>query len=149
MDKRSSVLAATTIAALAGAGVIATTMPGSAAPTSGTQEPVRLGAVLVGGNELDPADTDGYGLADVTVGRREVCWKITVKDVSPIAAAHIHAGPRGVAGPVVVPLEPFRGGCTDVRGRIARFIGEHPSEFYVNLHNADFPAGALRGQLRR
>ena len=147
MNKRSTVLAATALSAVAAAGVVASTMPGAAAPSSAANMPVHLGAVLVGGNEVDPGDPDGYGLADVTVSRREVCWKITVSAVEPIAAAHIHAGPRGVNGPVVVPLEPFRAGCTDVTGRVARFIAEHPTQWYVNVHNAEFPAGALRGQL--
>ena len=149
MDKRSSVLAATALTALAGAGVIASTLPGSAAPASAAREPVHLGAVLVGGTEVEPGDPDGYGLADVRVSAGEVCWKITVSEVAPIAAAHIHAGPRGVNGPVVVPLEPFAGGCTDVPRRTSRFIADYPSEWYVNVHNAEYPTGALRGQLRR
>ena len=149
MDKRSSVLAATALSALAGAGVIASPMPGAAAPSTGERPPVHLGAVLVGGTEVAPGAHDGYGLADVRVGDRRVCWRITVSEVAPIAAAHIHAGPRGVAGPVVVPLEPFDSGCTDVPRRKARFIASYPREWYVNVHNADFPAGSLRGQLRR
>lgn len=148
MDKRTTVLAATALTAVTGAGIVASTLPGTAAPTSAAQEPTRLGAVLVGGNEVNPGDPDGWGLADVWVTRREVCWKITVSGVEPIAAAHIHPGPRGVAGPVVVPLEPFEGGCTDVPRRTARFIAKHPSQWYVNAHNPDFPAGAIRGQLR-
>jgi len=106
--------------------------------------------VLVGGNEVPgPGDADGYGLADVSVRRAEVCWRISVSGVAPVAAAHIHAGPRGVAGPIVVSLEPYRSGCTEVRRRLARFIKEQPGEFYVNVHNAEFPGGAVRGQLRR
>ena len=149
MDRRSSVLAATALTAVAGAGIIATSMPGTAAPTSAASGPTHLGAVLVGGNEVTAGDPDGYGLADVHVGRREVCWKITVSGVEPIAAAHIHAGPSKVNGPVVVPLDPFEEGCTDVTRRTARFIADHPSQWYVNVHNSEFPAGALRGQLRK
>ena len=146
MKKRSTVLAA--LAAASVAGVVASAIPGAAAPTSGPVPPAHLGAVLVGGNEVDPGDPDGYGLADVWVARGEVCWRITVTAVEPIAAAHIHAGPSRVAGPVVVPLEPFGKGCVDVERRLARFIKQQPSQFYVNVHNAEFPAGALRGQLR-
>jgi hypothetical protein len=126
----------------------------SAAQTSTASAEVhsvtRLGAVLVGGNEVSsPGDPDGFGLADVGVRRTEICWRVSVSGVEPIAAAHIHAGPRGVNGPVVVTLDPYRSGCTEVRRRLARFIKQQPGDFYVNVHNAEFPAGALRGQLRR
>lgn len=147
MKQRTAVSAALVTTALAG--VVASTLPGSAASGSRGDHRVNLGAVLVGGNEVSEGDPDGYGFANVRVRGAEVCWRITVKAVAPILAAHIHAGPAGVAGPVVVPLEPFERGCTEAPRRAARFIAEHPGEFYVNVHNADFPAGALRGQLLR
>ena len=149
--RRTAVLFATIGAAMGGS--LVSGLPSSAdtsASSAGAAAATRLGAVLVGGNEVPTAgDPDGYGLADVSVGRTEVCWRISVTGVGAVTAAHIHAGPRGVAGPVVVALEPYRSGCTDVRRRVARFIREHPSEFYVNVHNAEFPGGAVRGQLRR
>jgi hypothetical protein len=130
--------------------LVSLNLSGSASTAAGTAPPVRLGAVLVGGTEVPgPGDPDGYGFADVRVERTEVCWRISVKAVKPIVAAHIHAGPRGVSGPVVVHLDPYTSGCVDTPRRTARFIREHPDEFYVNVHNAEFPSGALRGQLRR
>jgi hypothetical protein len=139
------------IAAAALVGLVASTVPGTAAAPSVTAAPARvhLGAVLVGGNEVPgPGDTDAYGLANVRVESGEVCWRITVSEtVAPITAAHIHAGPAGVAGPVAVPLEPYNRGCTDASHRLTRFIKNHPSHFYVNVHNDEFAAGALRGQL--
>ncbi len=138
------------IAIAATAGLVTLNTPGIGAASAASDTTVRLGAVLVGGNEVPgPGDPDGFGLADVWVERGEVCWRITARSVAPISAAHIHAGPAGVAGPVVVPLEPYNGGCADTTNRLARFIRQHPGDFYVNLHNAEFPAGAIRGQLRR
>ena len=146
--RRATALLATTAAAMVG--LVASAVPGSAAP-AGAPAPAtkHLGAVLVGGNEVPgPGDTDAYGLADVSVRTDEVCWRITVSGTfEPLTAAHIHAGPQGVAGPVAVPLDPIRRGCDDVAPRLARFLRQHPSQFYVNLHNDEFPAGALRGQL--
>ncbi|WP_182481370.1 CHRD domain-containing protein [Nocardioides immobilis] len=144
----STIAIATTI----GLVTLVTPSTGSAPTQQSSAGPdqVRLGAVLVGGNEVPgPGDPDGFGLADVWVKRGEVCWRITVQSVAPVGAAHIHAGPAGVAGPVVVPLAPYNQGCADTSLRIARFIRLHPGDFYVNLHNADFPGGAVRGQLRR
>ena len=111
-----------------------------------------LDAVLVGGNEVPgPGDSDGFGLAKVFIDEPGVvCWKIRVQDVDrPLTAAHIHAGPAGVSGPVVVPLSPIKTGCVDVKKRLGRSISEHPSQYYVNVHNEEFPAGAVRGQLLR
>lgn len=139
------------IAIAATGGLVTLSTPGpTGASSSASETTVRLGAVLVGGNEVPgPGDPDGFGLADVWVKRGEVCWKITVKSVAPITAAHIHAGPAGVAGPVVVPLEPYNEGCTDTTNRISRFVARYNGDFYVNLHNVEFPGGAIRGQLRR
>lgn len=147
MGLRRTILA---IASAATVGLVSFTVPGTAAPSTERAPSVHLGAVLVGGTEVPgPGDPDGYGFAGVRVEGAQVCWRISVNAVRPITAAHIHAGPRGVSGPVVVSLEPYRSGCVNTPRRTARFIRQHPGEFYVNLHNAQFPAGALRGQLRR
>ena len=94
-------------------------------------------------------DLDGTGTASLTInpGRGEVCWTITVDGVEPITAAHIHVGDATVPGPVVVPLMPYTGGCTDVDRELALAIMHDPAGYYVNVHNATYPAGALRGQL--
>jgi hypothetical protein len=96
-------------------------------------------------------DLDGTGSASLTInpGLGEVCWTITVSGVEPIMAAHIHVAPSTAPGPIVVPLNPFTGGCTDVDRELALDIIQNPSNYYVNVHNATFPAGALRGQLSR
>lgn len=102
-----------------------------------------------------PGDPDGSGTAVLTVnpGVGQLCYTLTVADVAPIVAAHIHVGPAGVAGPVVVPLAPPVDGtssaCRDIQRELARDIVRNPENYYVNVHNQDFPAGALRGQLSR
>jgi hypothetical protein len=112
--------------------------------------------VLTGEAERpNPGDLDGVGTAHVTVnpGQREVCYEVTVSDVSPITAAHIHRAPSTAAGPVVVPLRTRFGadgssaGCESVDRALAVDLIRNPQNYYLNLHNADFPAGALRAQL--
>jgi hypothetical protein len=65
--------------------------------------------------------------------------------------AHIHAGVTGMAGDVVVTLDPptrgFSANCTTVDPAVAGAIAATPSAYYVNVHNAEFEAGAVRGQL--
>ncbi len=110
----------------------------------------------------DPGDTDGSGAAQVTINvpKQRLCFGIVVLDVAlPTAAAHIHAGAAGVAGDIVVTLKaPLEIGTTGiglstgcVRNQpraLLRDIKRDPDQFYVNVHNADFPGGAVRGQLQ-
>src|SRR5947199_194078 len=77
---------------------------------------------LLGANEVPgPGDPDATGTAHLTInpGQGVVCWSIDVQNADPIFAAHIHAAPAGVAGPVVVPLNPYSGGCTTVSKELA------------------------------
>jgi hypothetical protein len=39
-------------------------------------------------------------------------------------------------------------GCVQGDPAVVQEIEDDPGGFYVNLHTADFPAGAVRGQLR-
>jgi hypothetical protein len=103
-----------------------------------------------------PGDPDGSGTAAVrlNLGQGEVCFELVVSGIAPATAAHIHVGPAGVAGPVVVGLAPptsgTSSGCvTDVSPELIKVITQNPQSYYVNVHNADFPAGALRGQLSK
>ena len=97
-------------------------------------------------------DLDGTGFAVVAAIPEFglVCYGIAVFGIAPASAAHIHEARRGEAGPVVVGLQaPTRGsssGCIANQSE-AEDIAENPEDYYVNVHNAEFPGGALRGQL--
>lgn len=88
---------------------------------------------------------------DSTKGR--VCWKFTkLKGVSNPNAAHIHEGLKGKAGAVLVPFGAAyksKGCQTSIAKRIINKIVAHPGRYYVNIHNSGFPAGAVRGQLKK
>ena len=102
-----------------------------------------------------PGDPDASGMANITINlnKRQVCFSLMVSDMGPATAAHIHIAPPGEPGPVVVPLNPpptdgSSTGCTNnVDRRLLRNIMQHPERYYVNVHNEEFPAGAIRGQL--
>ena len=113
---------------------------------------------LLGANEVGTVgDADGSGSATITVnrGQGQICYSITVTGVAPISAGHIHEAGVTASGPVVVSLLPEGSmlsegtatGCVDVSRTLAKEISKDPSDYYVNVHNAGFPAGALRGQL--
>jgi hypothetical protein len=117
---------------------------------------------LTGAEEAPAAgDADATGQADLRLnqGRERVCFDISWADVDgEVFAAHIHEGPAGVAGPIVVTL--FEGsfagtdavdGCVeDVDRSLIKAIRKDPSAYYVNVHSQpDFPGGAVRGQLEK
>jgi hypothetical protein len=136
--------------------LLASALPASAEPVG-----VLFRVELTGEAEVtstgvpNQGDLDATGTATVTInpGLGQVCWTIEVAgDIQPIRAAHIHVAPATAPGPIVVPLEdedhmftPV--GCTEVSRELALAIILNPSAYYVNVHNAEFPAGALRGQL--
>ena len=111
---------------------------------------------LTGAAEVPgPGDPDGSGTAWLTVnpGQLTVCYTLSVTGIEPATAAHIHEGSSAVAGPVVVPLAaPTNGsssGCATVTRELALEIITDPADYYVNVHNSVYPAGAVRGQLSR
>ena len=108
-----------------------------------------------------PFATTLTGEAEVTAGgvpnqgQGEVCWDIEVSGITlPATAAHIPVGPSTRTGPVVVPLSApdangVAAGCIPASRELIKAIIQDPSAYYVNVHNSDFPAGALRGQLSK
>ena len=126
--------------------------------TAAIAQPVQGGAkfktVLTGATEVPgPGDPDGRGEAEIIVnpGKAQICWVINVRDIEPATAAHIHIGLAGIAGDVVLGLSaPTDGdseGCETVSRALADAIRKSPASYYVNVHNAAYPAGAVRGQL--
>ncbi|WP_088916878.1 CHRD domain-containing protein [Granulosicoccus antarcticus] len=134
-----------------------------------------LEATLDGREEVgsDPTtrlagDPDGKGEAYVSGidgDPTTLCYVLTVEkiDLVPVGegmAAHIHEGLRDSNGPVVAALAgPEDGNAADclTEGETGKFptgeagivqrILNNPEQFYINVHNPDFPDGAIRGQL--
>ena len=157
-------------AALAsGAGAVATGKPtGTHQPTLRAATPKlderALFAVMTGRKEVDAngrrgaGDLNGRGSFTAIVDGNQLCFGITVKNLGAApTAAHIHgpARPNQNAG-IVVALSPPSGGdpgassgCVTVDPATAQAILKTPRKYYVNVHTAQFPAGAVRGQLSR
>jgi hypothetical protein len=109
-------------------------------------------ATLTGPAEVPgPGDTDGLGFAVVTVDGTHIHYTVFAQNIGVPTAAHIHSATAGVAGGVVVPLDvnTLTNGTADITQDLANQINANPSAFYVNVHNAEFPNGAIRGQLTR
>ena len=140
-----ALLAVGLFAATGGAGAVLA----SAASQGGTP----LHADLLPQNQVPPTASNGSGTALVTLnqGQSEVCWDITVSDLTtPVILAHIHHGAAGTNGPVVVDfMEPVNGlhGCVQADPALIKQIRQSPADYYVNVHTTMFPLGEVRGQL--
>jgi len=158
-------LFAFTAVGLAAAIAVPTIAFGNARTNSGRAPVTRTFVADLSGSAT--TDPDGTGSASFTfevsapastaLGSANVCWDITYNgiDGTPLAA-HIHAGAAGVNGPIVVPaagvsftnLGPnSTSGCMDTNAAAVEAIMAASSNFYINVHTAAFPNGAIRGQL--
>ena len=110
----------------------------------------KLEATFSGKTEV-PKAGNGKGTADITITGAKVCWEFKVSGIDTPLAAHIHKGGAGKAGPVVVPLgaKYTAKGCTTATAALAKAIAAQPAAYYVNVHTKKYPAGAVRGQLKK
>lgn len=129
-------------------------------PSSG--HALAFAAHLSGANEVPVAggpavnDPDGKALALVKVKGDRVTFALQWKGFTP-SLGHIHEGVTGKNGAVKVPLfgtampdsvSAAAGQVAITDAKLAESIRNNPSGFYVNLHSAEFPGGAVRGQLK-
>ena len=102
------------------------------------------------------ADTDGAGHANFTIdtAKNEVCYDVMVEKIDLATAAHVHKGAAGASGPPVVPMnkpgaDGKAKGCATVGADVVKDLLANPAGYYVNVHTADHPGGAVRGQLSK
>ena len=109
-------------------------------------------AYLTGANVPGGGDPDGYARVEVSISDNfdRICYEVDeVRGVMP-TGAHIHMGAAGTNGPVVLPLKSEDGSwtaCTEGTEWTQNRIEGNPSMFYVQIHTAEYPNGAIRGQL--
>ena len=128
-------------------------------------------ATLTGGEENPAILTGAVGTADVSIDttNRELAVTLRIFNIaSGTTAGHIHAGPRGVNGPVVIdfPIPAGRSGDLTLTFRVGAgqfraqpAVGINTIEdiiqaitgggAYVNIHTTTNPGGEIRGQLVR
>jgi hypothetical protein len=109
-------------------------------------------AMLTGAAEIPgPGDSDGFGSAALTLDAAAgtICWNVAWANIGAPTAMHIHSGAVGVAGAVFVGLNPTASGCVSTTVANIQQIRQNPQNFYVNIHNASYAGGAIRGQLQR
>lgn len=125
---------------------------------------------MSGAQEPGGGDDDATGTATVTInaGLGTLCYSISWQGIGGESAAddavwggHIHNAPAGTNGGIFVhlfgaPMEArtnFPGTfsvseCMSVpRSQLVAILADSDG-YYLNLHNDEFPGGAIRGQLR-
>lgn len=107
-------------------------------------------AGLLGANEVSAGDPDGFGSALVLIDNvaNTVSWSILALNIGAVTGAHIHQAAAGVNGPVVVDFSAMLTGSGLADPDLALITPATASGFYVNIHTAAYPAGAIRGQLQ-
>ena len=99
-----------------------------------------------------PADAKGTATIMLDDSANTVCYQLTYSGISKPTAAHIHTGAKGVAGPVAVDFNITKNGdkgCVPADPTVIGQIRDNPGGHYVNIHTAEFPKGAIRGQLAK
>ena len=130
------------------------TESGTSGSTSSGGAWTKFSAKLSGSNEVGGGDPNGSGTAAVKVRGTEICFDIKWSGFEAIMS-HIHKGPAGTNGDVVVPFftseSPLdansKSGCVTAKASLVNAIAANPSNYYVNVHSPEFPKGAARGQL--
>jgi hypothetical protein len=108
-------------------------------------------------------DPDGSGKAEFIFDTEQgtVCYEIEVEGIAApvepgpgVGSAHIHVLPTGgIAVNLQADFQPDKSdefkasGCVQVASALLQAILANPEQYYVNIHNADFPGGALAGLL--
>jgi hypothetical protein len=162
----AAMLAGSALAAPASAQMAAMDMPAAApaadpaaaaapaAPAEDKKKPTKgmFMATLAGANETAPGDADGSGkfhaTGDAEAG--EFCFSLQVSGIGDVTGAHVHEGGAGKDGKVVMTVYETDAGeeeCLAPAPELIAKMLENPEKFYVNVHTAEYPKGAVRAQL--
>ena len=131
----------------------------AALATTSSAADTTLRAAMSGTQAKPKGDPDATATAVLTVKSNKICYVITPKKAgTTFGAGHVHAGKKGVAGPVFISLftkpKTLKGGklsgCSaTVKAADLAKVKAKPANYYVNIHNTKYPTGAVRGQLKK
>jgi hypothetical protein len=109
---------------------------------------------LTGAAETPPGAPTGTGAAVIALHGKtlQVCWRFAhLHGFTSATFAHIHIGPKGTSGNIVVPMSTGPSlqhkGCVSAAAAMIEAIEKNPHGYYVNIHSKKYPGGAVRAQL--
>jgi hypothetical protein len=142
-------IALTSLALAAGALVA-----GGSALGAASGSPKKFTVHMTGPQEVPKGSPSGTGTFKYQLlpSTRQVCYSLTWSKIGGTAlSSHIHKAAKGKSGPVVIPLSSVapvkHSGCVKAAKSLIQAIQAHPGRYYVNVHTAKYPNGAVRGQL--
>jgi hypothetical protein len=108
---------------------------------------------LTGVNEVNSlGDADGSGVFKFKVKNQQLCYELATTNIVAATGSTVNSGDAASNGKVIVALDPpINGrsqGCVSSKAEILADIAANPTHYYVNVTNAEFPNGAIRGQLK-
>ncbi len=107
---------------------------------------------LTGDQEVPPVKTAASGNGAFVISPdKSVSGSITTTGIDA-TAAHIHEGPAGKNGPVIIPLTKGADNKWSVAAGAkltdAQYASYQAGNLYVNVHSAANKGGEIRGQLK-
>lgn len=123
----------------------------AACATMGGADTVKVR--MTGAEEVPPVTTSASGSGTITLSEdRSVSGSFKLQNAAQILVAHIHVGPAGKIGPIIIPLKktadnewmvPPGAKLTE-----AQYQSYKAGGLYVNFHSAQYKGGEIRSQLR-
>lgn len=115
-------------------------------------KPAVITATLTGAAETGGGDPDGIGgfKAEADDESGDFCFTLWAEKTEKPTMAHVHEGAAGSDGKPVATLEVTgkdSDSCIAMEPELLKKILAAPKDYYVNVHTADFPKGAVRGQI--
>jgi len=120
-------------------------------PSLALANTVTLAATLSGANEAEPGDPKGTGSFSVEIDADagDVCYVLVAQGIGQATAAHIHAAADGKPVVTLTVTGADDDLCIAVEPDVLKPIVAAPGDYYVNVHTAAFPKGAIRGTLSK
>ena len=108
---------------------------------------------VTGANEVNSlGDADGSGLFKFKVKNQQLCYELSTTNIVAATSATVNSGDAVSNGNVIVALDPPTNGrsqgCVSIKANALADMAGNPGRYYVNVMNAEFPNGAIRGQLK-
>src|SRR5215217_5811630 len=128
-----------------------TTTPttGTTTATTGTTGAQQTGTTTTGDSTTVSQTNLSQSTASPTASASASASPSASASTSPSASASASAASKSAASTSRATLHEHTGGCVEVPRALSLELLEHPTRFYVDVTNEQYPEGAIRGQLHK